>query len=97
MIISASIDLAKLDKSKIVEGKNGGKYYNVTLFVGDEKDKYGIDVSVSDKQEKEEIAAKAPKKYLGNGRVIWQGASKQDRKDPAYSSKPQSKTDDLPF
>ena len=27
-IINASIDLSKIDKSKIVEGKNGAKYYN---------------------------------------------------------------------
>ena len=53
-IISASIDLAKIDKSKIVAGKNGAKYYNILISVNDEKNQYGQDVSISENQSKEE-------------------------------------------
>ena len=37
-IISVSIDLNKLDKNRIIPGKNGAKYYNITINVNDEKD-----------------------------------------------------------
>ena len=69
-IISASIDLTKIDKSKIVEGKKG-KYYNITITVFDNKDQYGNNVSLTDPQDKEQREAKKPKKYLGNGKVVY--------------------------
>lgn len=34
-IISASIDLAKLESAPIVQGKNGAKYVNITIIVND--------------------------------------------------------------
>ena len=40
-IISASIDLTKIDKSKINNHKNGSAYYNIDIFIKDEKDQYG--------------------------------------------------------
>lgn len=70
-IISVSIDLTKLDKSKIVEGKNGAKYYNLTINVNDQKDNYGNDASVTIAQTKEEREAKQPRTFIGKGRVIW--------------------------
>lgn len=69
-IIAASIDLSKIDKSRIVEGKNGGKYFNVTIAVNDES-RFGNNVSISTGQSKEEREAKEPKTYLGNGKVVW--------------------------
>jgi hypothetical protein len=77
-IIGGSIDLNKIDKSKIVEGKNGAKYYNITIIVNDEKDTYGNDVSLQEGQTKEQRDAKAPKKYIGNGKTIWEGQVKKD-------------------
>lgn len=69
-IIAASIDLSKIDKTKIVEGKNGGKYFNITIAVNDES-RYGNNVSISTGQSKEEREAKEAKTYLGNGKVVW--------------------------
>lgn len=71
MIISASIDLAKIDTSRIVDGKNGAKYYNISINVNDEADQYGNNASVTTNQTKEERDAKAPKTYLGNGKTVW--------------------------
>ena len=34
-IATISIDLNKLDKSKIVHGKNGAQYYNLNISVND--------------------------------------------------------------
>lgn len=101
-IISISIDLSKIDKSKIIPGKTGGKYYNMQVFVNDKKDQYNNDVSVCDQQTKEQREAKEPRKYLGNGRVIYGGTStgastpapRADGKIYENASQP---SDDLPF
>lgn len=99
-IISASIDLSKIDKSKIIDGKNGAKYYNLDISVNDDFDKYNNNVSVTDKQTKEQREAKDKKTYLGNGRVIW--SSNSNTSKPA--EKKEEKFDanvgdnlDLPF
>lgn len=70
-LISISIDLNKIDKSKIIKGKNGGQYYDITLSVNDEVNQYGQNVSVFDTQTAAERSNKADKKYLGNGKVFW--------------------------
>ena len=77
-IIGVSIDLSKLDKSKIKDGKNGAKYYDLSIMVNDEPDKYGKDVSVTEPQTKEQRADKVKKVYLGNGKVVWSGEGKKN-------------------
>jgi hypothetical protein len=66
-ITSISIDVKKIDKSKL----NKGQYLNIDITTRDETNQYGQNVSVSYPQTKEERAAKEPKVYLGNGRVVW--------------------------
>ena len=88
-IISASIDLSKIDKSKIVAGKNGQKYYSISISVNDEADKFGNDVAIITNQTKEEREAKAPKVYLGNGKTVW--------KANGSSAPAPANDDDLPF
>ena len=51
-LISFSIDLTKIDRSKIVHGKNGQEYFSMTMYVNDEKDDYGNDASVIEAQSK---------------------------------------------
>lgn len=70
-IIGASIDLAKLETAKIVQGKNGAKYVNITIMVNDEPNQWGKDVSIILEQSKEEREAKVAKEYVGNGKVIY--------------------------
>ena len=69
-IISANIDLTKIDKSKIYEGKKG-KYYPVTIVLNDEPGQYGDSGYIQTEQTKEERDAKQPKSYLGNVKVVW--------------------------
>lgn len=66
-----SIDLTKLDKTKIVNGKNGQKYYNLSLSVNDLSDNYGNNIQVTEPQSKEQRDLKEPRTFYGNGRVIW--------------------------
>jgi len=91
-IISVSIDLNKLDKSRIIEGKNGAKYYNFTVNVNDEKDQYGNDASVTISQTAEERQAKAQRTFVGNGRVVWSNNSTQQN-----TPKPKEEIDDFPM
>lgn len=72
-IISASIDLTKIDKSKVKDHKNGSKYYQISIFLNDEKDKYGNNVSIATGQTEEERKSKVKKVYLGNGKTVWRG------------------------
>jgi len=67
--INFSLDLSKIDKSKIIQGKKG-TYYNVTVFVNDQEDQFGNNVAVATGLTKEEREAGAKTQYLGNGRVI---------------------------
>jgi hypothetical protein len=99
-IISASIDLAKIEKSKITEGKNGQKFYSISIAVYDESDKFGNDVAITAGQSKEEREAKAAKVYIGNGKTVWQSgeqAASAPAKPAAAPAAAQSLDDDLPF
>lgn len=89
-IISASIDLAKLEKAPVVQGKNGAKYVNITIIVNDEANQWGKDVSISLEQSKEERTAKAPKTFVGNGKVIYNNAAPSEQPTPQQNN-------DLPF
>jgi hypothetical protein len=94
-IIAASIDVMKIDKSRIVEGKNGAKYYNISIILNDEKDTYGNDCAITEGQTKEERAAKTKAKYIGNGKVVYDSVKGvQPASQPSVS---QSDNDDLPF
>jgi len=75
-LISLSIDLSKIDKSKIKTSDKGGQYYDVTISVNDEVNKFGQDVSMYESQSKDEREAKASKKYLGNGKTFWSSEAK---------------------
>jgi len=69
-IISASINLDKIDESKIVTGKQG-RYYDFDIMLSDEPDQYGYHASIVIKQSKEQREAKEKRVYLGNGKVVW--------------------------
>jgi hypothetical protein len=68
-VISFSLDLSKIDKSKIIQGKKG-TYYPLTVFVNDQQDQYGNNVAVATGLTKEERQAGAKTQYVANGRVI---------------------------
>lgn len=81
-LISASIDLTKIDKSKIVsvnkQGQpfaNGAKYLNVTIAVNDERNEYDQDTSIYIQQSKEEREAKQNRTYIGNGKIVWSSST----------------------
>lgn len=97
-MINISIDLSKIDKSRIKEGKNGAKYYNITVDKKQAPDQYGNDHTVYNTPTKEEREAKVGKVYIGSGKEFVFGNRQQNA--PITLSQQQSKTDpnlDLPF
>ncbi len=102
-IIAASIDLTKIDKSKIIEGKKG-KYLPITITINDEVDQFGNQGPIVVQQSKEEREAKVAKTYLGNVKVVWSNGNNVDPapRDGQSAPAPQAQSapvanDDLPF
>ena len=101
-IISGNINLSKLDKSKIYEGKKG-KYYPVTVVINNEVGEYGDSGYIMTEQTKEQREAKEQKSYLGNVKVIWtdgQNVSTADKPVQAamqMQQPGQTEEPDLPF
>lgn len=92
-----SIDVTKIDKSKLVNGK----YLNLTVSVQDETNQWGQNVSAYHEQSKEEREAKENRNYLGNGKVFWTNKiiNVADKQTEALSDdSPKTEVeDDLPF
>jgi hypothetical protein len=72
-MLIGSIDLNKIDKTKIVstdkDGKpfqNGAKYLNVVVWVNDAPDQYGNDASIQLGQTKDDRDAGQKATYIGN-------------------------------
>jgi hypothetical protein len=97
-IINFSVNLDKLDKSRIIKGKSGN-YLNLTLSVNDEVSQYGDNASIFISQTKEERDAKAQRTYVGNGKVAWTDGNIQaiQREAVAEATPAQEDGLDLPF
>jgi hypothetical protein len=97
-IINASIDLTKIDKSKINNHANGAKYLSISIFINDEPDKYGNNVSIALAQTKEEREAKQNRVYLGNGKTVGAAPAPVSAAAPIQTGPPPTiPEDDLPF
>ena len=91
-IVNISLNLGKIDKTKIVKGKKG-KYLPITFFISDEEDQFGNNVSCIQAQTEDERKEKAPRNYLGNGKVVF-----NDKEGtPQSGMVDDSDDDDLPF
>ena len=69
--IELSIDVTKIDKSKLYQGKKG-TYLSVTAFVDlDQLDQYGNSGMLTQKVTKEEQEQGIKGAILGNSKVFW--------------------------
>ena len=92
-VINVSINLDKIDKSKIVKGKKG-QYLNITVGENrDGEDQFGNTHYIIQSQTKEEREAKADKNYLGNGKEFVFNNSNT----PAPAQVADTEDDGLPF
>lgn len=102
-LINAQIDVTKIDKSKLKDGK----YYNLTIEVNDKPNEFNgflTNVAITEAQTKEQRDAEEKKHYLGNGRVFWTKGEpkvcpfKVDAPEANIETYSQGQTDDsLPF
>ena len=94
--ISASIDVSKIDKTKLIKGEKG-TYLNITAFVNlDEKDQYDNNGMITQSVTADEREAGTRGVILGNSRVFYTGESSK----PESSSKKEVVVEeeaDLPF
>lgn len=99
-IISGSIDLTSIDKTKLIQGKNGKSYLNFTAMVQNQSS-YGNNVWVTQSLSKEEREAKAPSITLGNAAVRWisdEGVSVAEKDNEVKNTEQnQAREVDLPF
>lgn len=77
-LITASIDVMKINKSMMIVGKKG-TYVNLTIWVNDKDDKFGNDVSIEQKTIKGQ-----PKIYLGNGKTYKPKEAQPANKEGQY-------------
>jgi len=92
-IIGCSIDVTKIDKTKLVEGKNGAKYFNFNVNVEDEPNEYGKDCSITLSQTKEQRDAKEKKVYIGSGKTLWRSTKTHQ----TVKQQTNDSSDPLPF
>lgn len=90
-IITAKIDVTKIPKDRIFEGKNG-KYIDILIFENDEPDKFDNTHNIQLSRSKEERASNAKKIYLGNGKWLdfGQRGQQQRREAPRRDYKPKA-------
>ena len=76
--LSVSIDVSKIDKTRIVSKdkngnpfKNGAKYYSIDVIIFDETNEFGSDVMVVQGQTKEERENKEKSVPIGNGKTVY--------------------------
>lgn len=96
-LISASLDVTKITKARL----NEGKWLNITISVNNET-KYGNNCGVYENQTKEEREAKDKRNYLGNGKVVWiedgtNGLITLAEKEEKKEEKGKAEQKDLPF
>jgi len=98
-IISGSIDLTAIDKSKLIAGKNGKSYLNFTAMVQNQSS-YGNNVWVTQSVTKEEREAGQKAITLGNAAVRWLGdepITKAERDEVTNTHQNEAREVDLPF
>lgn len=91
-LIAQSIDVTKITKSKLRDGK----YLDIVTNVEDTTNEYGQNVSTYEQQTKEQREAKAKRHYIGNGKVVWTDGKIVKAEKQDTESKP-TPTADLPF
>lgn len=83
--VNISIDVTKIDKARIVEGKNGAKYVDLVAFIDiDQQNEYGKNGSVTQNCSKEERDAKVQMPFIGSVKVFYKDeGQQQQRQKPA--------------
>lgn len=104
-MIIGSIDLNKVDKSRIVTinkktgqpFENGAKYLNIVVWINDEIDQYGNIASIQEGISKEERESGLKGVYIGNLKNVQGQNTNQNNNTSSDVSKNDDDENDLPF
>ena len=69
-LIALKIDLSKIDKARLFQGKNGAQYLDAVIWVSETADQYGNCGMITQSVTKEERLAKVRGAILGNGKIL---------------------------
>lgn len=95
--ISASIDVTKIDKSKLIDGKKG-TYLNITTFVNlDEKDQYDNNGMITQSVTQAEREAGTRGAILGNTKVFFRDDGDSNKTSLQAKESFEQVSEDVPF
>ena len=97
--VNISIDVTKIDKAHLVQGKKG-TYLNLTAFIDpSEADQYGNNGMVTQGLNKEARDAGQKGAILGNSKVFWQedGQAIIEAPQQAFAGATETVDSDCPF
>ena len=97
--VEISIDVMKIDKTRLYDNKKGAKYLTMTTFIDTENpNEYGNHGFISEKQTKEESEQKTYTTILGNSKVFWSDNRKPTEQQMQTPPAPEYESDDsIPF
>ena len=106
--VSVKIDVTKIDKARLFDGKNGAKYLDMTTFIDlDNQGQFGDNGMITQDVSKEEREQGVKGAILGNVKVFYKEGGTQQSHDPsAKQANPQGQPqgngfdddlDSLPF
>ena len=105
--VEISIDVKKIDKSRLYVGKNGATYLNMTTFINlNEKDQYDNNGFITESLTKEEREQKIQLPILGNCKIFWSDTPQQQQPQQQYQPQQQPSqqqeppafiSEDIPF
>lgn len=70
-LILASINLSKIDRTKVQTDKNGNEWLQMSILLHDQPDQYGNDCAIAERGKKDEKRV-----YIGNGKYFNQNPEK---------------------
>jgi Ser-tRNA(Ala) deacylase AlaX len=89
-LIAIKIDVSKIDKERLFQGKKGS-YLDATVFLNDEEGQYGDNGMITQSVSKEEREAGVKGNILGNVKILGEFG------DNKVSAPAAVESDDIPF
>lgn len=69
MLIIGTVNLNKVDQSKIIKAKNGDLLLEMAIWVNDKTDRYGEDVAIQHTLTSAERLTGEKAKFIGHGNI----------------------------
>lgn len=95
-LVALKIDLSKIEKARIFEGKNGAKYLDCVMFINEEPDRFGNCGMITQSISKEERLKGVKGPILGNGKILSGAGAIRARSNTPERSAGEVR-EDLPF